>query len=97
LAREAWTDAPLQPDIAATYAFASYKEGRIEDGIKAMEQLAERYRTEPGIALYYAALLAEEGHREEASRYLALSDGSPRLLAEEHALAKEIKSKIAPH
>ena len=97
LAREAWTDAPLQPDIAATYAFASYKEGRIEDGIKAMEQLAERYRTEPGIALYYAALLAEEGHREEASRYLARSNGSPRLLPEERTLAKEIKSKIAPH
>ena len=50
-----------------------------------MQQLAERSRSEPGIALYYAALLAEEGHREEASRYLARSDGSPRLLPEEQA------------
>jgi tetratricopeptide (TPR) repeat protein len=97
LAKEAWTDAPLQPDIASTYAFACYKEGRTEDGIKAMEQLAESYRSEPWIALYYAALLVDEGHGEEASRYLARSDGSPRLLPEEQALVTEIKSKIGQH
>jgi Flp pilus assembly protein TadD len=97
LAKEAWTDAPLHPDIVATYAYACYKDGRIEDGIKAMEQLAERYRSDPGIALYYAALLAEEGHSEEAGRYLALSDGSPRLLPEEQALATRIKSKTGQH
>jgi Flp pilus assembly protein TadD len=97
LAKEAWTEAPIQPDIAATYAYASYKEGRTEDGIKAMEQLAERSRAEPEVALYYAALLAEEGHREEASRYLARSDGSPMLLPEEQALVTEIKSKIGEH
>jgi tetratricopeptide (TPR) repeat protein len=94
LAKEAWTDAPLQPDVASTYAFACYKKGRTEDGIKAMEQLAENYRSEPWIALYYAALLADEGHSEEAARYLAHSDGSPRLLPEEQALVTEIKSKI---
>src|SRR6516162_58301 len=95
LAKEAWNAAPLQPDIAATYAFALYKVGRTEEGIKAMEQLAEPYRNEPGIALYYAALLAEEGHREEASKYLARSEGSPRLLPEEQALVTKIKSEIA--
>jgi Flp pilus assembly protein TadD len=95
LAKEAWNAAPLQPDIAATYAFALYKVGRMEDGIKAMEQLAESYRNEPGIALYYAALLAEEGHCEEASKYLARSDGSPRLLPEEQALVTKIKSELA--
>jgi tetratricopeptide (TPR) repeat protein len=97
LAKEAWTDAPLQPDIASTYAFACYKKGRTEDGIKAMEQLAESYRSEPWIALYYAALLAEEGRSQEASRYVACSDGSPRLLPEEQVLVTEIKSKIAEH
>jgi len=97
LAEEAWTEEPLQPDIAATYAYASYKEGRAEDGIKAMERLAERYREEPEIALYYAALLAEAGHPEEASRYLSRSDGSPILLPEEQALAMKIKSKIGQH
>jgi Flp pilus assembly protein TadD len=94
LAKEAWAAAPLQPDVASTYAFACYKQGRTEDGIKAMEQLAENYRSEPWIALYYAALLADEGHSEEAARYLAHSDGSPRLLPEEQALVTEIKSKI---
>ena len=94
LAKQAWTDAPLQPDVASTYAFACYRGGRTEDGIKAMEQLAENYRSEPWIALYYAALLADEGHREEAARYLAHSDGSPRLLPEEQAFVTEIKSKI---
>ena len=59
LAKEAWTDAPLQPDVVSTYAFACYKNGRTQDGIKAMEQLADTYRSEPWIALYYAALLAE--------------------------------------
>jgi tetratricopeptide (TPR) repeat protein len=97
LAEEAWTEAPLQPDIAATYAYAAYKEGRTEEGIKAMEQLAERYREQPEVALYYAALLAEEGHREEASRYLGRSDGSPILLPEEQALAMKIKSKLGQH
>jgi Flp pilus assembly protein TadD len=94
LAKEAWTDAPLQPDIAATYAYASYEQGRTKDGIKALEQLAQHYRDDPGIALYYAALLAEEGRSEEASWYLARSDGSPRLLPEEQALVRKIKSKI---
>jgi tetratricopeptide (TPR) repeat protein len=97
LAKEAWTAAPLQPDVASTYAFACHKDGRTEDGIKAMEHLAESYRSEPWIALYYAALLADEGHNEEAARYLARSDGSPRLLPEEQALVKEIKSKIGQH
>lgn len=97
LAKEAWTDAPLQPDIASTYAFACHKKGRTQDGIKAMQQLAERDRSEPWIALYYAALLADEGHREEASRYLARSDGSQRLLPEEQALVTEIKSKIGQY
>jgi len=95
LAKEAWNAAPLQPDIAATYAFALYKVGRIEEGIKAIEQLSERYRNEPGIALYYAALLAEGGQSEEASKYLARSDGSPRLLPEEQALVTKIKSELA--
>ena len=72
-----------------------YKVGRTEEGIKAMEELSERYRNEPGIALYYAALLAEEGHREEASKYLVRSEGSPRLLPEEQALVTKIKSEIA--
>jgi tetratricopeptide (TPR) repeat protein len=97
LAKEAWTEAPLQPDIAATYAYAKYKEGRTEDGIKAMEQLAEPYREQPEVSLYYAALLAEEGHREEASRYLARSDGSSILLPEEQVLAMKIKSKLGQH
>ena len=97
LAEEAWTEAPLQPDIAATYGYAAYKEGRTEEGIKAMEQLAERYREQPEVALYYAALLAEEGHRDEASRYLARSDGSPILLPEEQALAMKTKSKLGQH
>jgi len=97
LAKEAWTDAPLQPDIASTYAFACYKKGRTEEGIKAMERLAESDRSEPWIALYYAALLADEGLSEKASRYLACSDGSPRLLPKEQALVIEIKSKIGQH
>jgi tetratricopeptide (TPR) repeat protein len=97
LAEEAWTEAPLQPDIAATYGYAAYKEGRTEEGIKAMEQLAERYREQPEVALYYAALLAEEGHRDEASRYLGRSDGSAILLPEEQALAMKIKSKLGQH
>jgi tetratricopeptide (TPR) repeat protein len=97
LAKEAWNDAPLQPDIAATYAFALYKAGRTEDGIKALEQLADRYRDDPGIALYYAALLAEAGNSVKASRYLALSDNSPRLLPEEQALVTKIKLQIEQH
>jgi Flp pilus assembly protein TadD len=97
LAKEAWSDAPQQPDIAATYAYAAFKQGRTEDGIKAMGQISERYREEPEIALYYAALLAAEGNREEASRYLARSDGSPALLPEEQALAMKIKSEIEQH
>jgi hypothetical protein len=97
LARQAWVDAPLQPDIAATYAFACYKIGRTDDGIRAMEQLAERYREEPAIALYYAALLSQEGHSEEATQYLARADGSPGLLPEEQALATAIKSNIGQH
>jgi Flp pilus assembly protein TadD len=97
LAKEAWSEAPQQPDIAATYAYAAFKEGRTEDGLKAMGQISERYRDEPEIALYYAALLAAEGHREEASRYLARSDGSPALLPEEQALAMKVKSEIEQH
>jgi hypothetical protein len=58
------------------------------------EQFAERYREQPEIALYYATLLAEAGHPEGVSRYLARSDGSPTLLPEEQALAMKIKSKI---
>ena len=97
LAKEAWAEAPQQPDIVATYAYAAFKEGRTEDGIKAMEQISERYREAPEIALYYAALLAAEGQREEAFRYLARSDGSPVLLPEEQALAVKIKSEIGQH
>jgi Flp pilus assembly protein TadD len=97
LAKEAWSEVPQRPEIAATYAYAALKEGRTEDGIKAMDQISEPYREEPEIALYYAALLAAEGHREEASRYLARSDGSPALLPEEQALAMKIKSEIEQH
>lgn len=94
LAKEAWAEAPVQRDIAATYAFACYKEGRTEDGLKALEVLSERDLSEPQVALYYAALLAAKGDQTKAIRYLVLAESSPRLLPEEQRLLEEIKGML---
>jgi tetratricopeptide (TPR) repeat protein len=89
-AAEVYGQAPNDPAIVTTYAYAMYLQGRNAEGLAALQKLSEAQLTQPSIALYYALLLSANGKSNEAQPYLEIAKTAPLLLPEEKKILAEL-------
>jgi predicted Zn-dependent protease len=94
LAQECWRLAPLQPNVAATYAFALYRVSRYQEGVQVLDKLPAKDLDEPNIALYYALVLSGAGQTDKASRYLTLARKTDHFLPQELELANRLAANL---
>jgi predicted Zn-dependent protease len=94
LAQECWRQAPSQPNVAATYAFALYRVNKYQEGVQVLDKLPAKDLDEPNIALYYALVLSAAGQTDKASHYLALARKSDRFLPQELELADRLAANL---
>jgi hypothetical protein len=94
LAEECWRQAPSQPNVAATYAFALYRVSKYQEGVQVLDKLPAKDLDEPNIALYYALVLSAASQTEKACHYLALARKSDRFLPEELELADRLAANL---
>ncbi len=85
IAKEVYAEHPEDPSIAATYAYSLYLQGRIKDGLAALERLQPKAFENPAVVLYYGVLLAGDGQTNKAVAQLKMAR-QPDLLPEEKAL-----------
>jgi len=93
LAQEASAANPKVPEWAATYAYALHLEGRESEAKKVMDNLPPVALGRPGIALYYAIILAANGDQDKARETLAKLNSSG-MLPEEKKLAADLAQKL---
>jgi hypothetical protein len=93
LAREASTANPKVPEWAATYAFALHLAGKDAEAKKVMENLSADAVQHPGIALYYAIVLAGNGDADKAREFMAKLNPQG-MLPEEQKLAVELAQQL---
>ena len=94
LAQECWHEVPLQPNVAATYAFALYRVSKYQEGLRVLDKLPANDLDKPNIALYYALVLSTAGQTNKASHYLALARKSDRFLPQELELADRLAANL---
>jgi predicted Zn-dependent protease len=94
LARDCWRQAPLQPNVAATYAFALYRVSKYQQGVQVLDKLPGKDLDQPNIALYYALVLSAAGQTDKASHYLTLARKTDRFLPEELELADRLAANL---
>jgi predicted Zn-dependent protease len=87
MAREAYLKYPKNSAFATTYAYALHVQGSTADGLKILESLAPPQLEQPGVAVYYASLLAASGQTNKAAKYLDLA-ATGKLLPEETSLLR---------
>jgi predicted Zn-dependent protease len=94
LARECWLQAPLQPNVAATYAFALYRVNKYQEGVEVLDKLPAKDLDEPNKALYYALVLSAAGQTDKARHYLTLARKTDRFLPQELELADMLTANL---
>jgi hypothetical protein len=92
-AREAWTSNPKVPGWAATYAYALHLAGKESEAKKVMDRLPPEAIGRPGVALYYAIVLAANGDRARAKECLAKLNPTG-MLPEEKKLAADLAQQL---
>lgn len=85
LAREVYLSATNNPTARSTYAFALHVEGKSAEGLRLLQSLPEQELHLPGVATYYAILLAANGQRDQAGPFLASAEKG-QVLPEEKRL-----------
>jgi Flp pilus assembly protein TadD len=90
LAEESANQAPNQPNVAATLAFARFRQGDPELGRQLLEKFDKQTLEDPGLALYYALSLEAVQQSEKALHYAQIAEQSRCLLPEEASLARRI-------
>ncbi|MGB8353014.1 MAG: hypothetical protein WCD79_03930 [Chthoniobacteraceae bacterium] len=93
LAREASTKDPKVPEWAATYAYALHLAGKETEAKNVMENLSPEALGRPGIALYYAIVLAANGDNIRAREMLAKLNPAG-MLPEEQKLAADLTRQL---
>jgi Flp pilus assembly protein TadD len=93
LAEEASESNPKVPEWAATYAYALHLAGRDADARKVMANLDPAALYRPGVALYYAIVLAGNGDNAKARESLARLNPSG-MLPEEQKLAAALAQQL---
>jgi hypothetical protein len=92
-AREAATANPKVAEWTATYAYALHLGHQDAEAKKAMEKLSTEALQRPGVALYYAIVLAANGEKARAKE--ALSKLNPSgMLPEEQKLAADLSRQL---
>ena len=93
LAKEASATNPKIPEWVATYAYALHLAGKDSEAKKEMEDLPPDALGRPGIALYYAIILAANGNSAGARESLAKLNPAG-MLPEEQKLAADLAQKL---
>jgi Flp pilus assembly protein TadD len=93
LAQEASTANPSVPEWAATYAYALHLAGKESEAKKVMDHLSIEALGRPGIALYYAIVLAANGDTAKARECLSKLNQSG-MLPEEQKLAAGLAQQL---
>jgi len=93
LAKDAWASNPKIPEWSATYAYALHLAGRDADARKLMENLDPETLRRPGVALYYAIVLAGNGDTAKAREALARLNPNG-MLPEEQKLAAALAQQL---
>ena len=86
LAARLYAQAPENPAIVSTYAFALHLRGHEAEALAAMRKLKPAVLQQPALALHYGILLAATGQTAEAKPFLALARTGTGLLPEEKRL-----------
>ena len=92
MARALHEERPTDPVVVTTYAFALYKLGRTAEARQILEQLPPDQLQTPGVATYYAILLAGSGETNKALTYVPLARRSA-LLPEEATLLDKLENR----
>jgi len=95
LARETCEINPQIPEWASTYAYALHLAGKKAESKKVMEALPPRALARPGVALYYAIVLAANGDTVKARECLAKLNPNG-MLPEEKKLADGLARQLNP-
>jgi predicted Zn-dependent protease len=85
MAKEAHEQRPDHPEFAATFAYSLHLQGKTRDGLSVFDGLTRMQLERPGVATYYAILLAAAGETAKADHYFARARSAP-LLPEEQQL-----------
>lgn len=93
LAREASAANPNVPEWAATYAYALHLAGKEAEAKTVMEKLSSEALGRPGIALYFAIVLAANGDDAKARESLAKLNPNG-MLPEEQKLAADLARQL---
>ena len=93
LARQATESNPQIPEWAATYAYALHLAGKDAAAQKVMSALPPEALQHPGVALYYAIVLAGNGDQARARETLVRLDARG-MLPEERKLAADLAQKL---
>ncbi|MEI8340747.1 MAG: hypothetical protein WCH43_04315, partial [Verrucomicrobiota bacterium] len=93
LASEAATLNPNVPEWAATYAYALHLAGKKSEAKKVMDHLPAEALKRPGVALYYAIVLAANGEDAKARESLAKLNPNG-MLPEEQKLAADLATEL---
>ncbi len=91
LAREVYLAATNNPTFVSTHAYALHLRGQSAEALRLMQTLPEKELERPGVATYYAVLLAANGQRDKAAPFVALAEKG-RPLPEEKRLLEAVKS-----
>lgn len=93
LAKEASTSNPNIAEWAATYAYALHLSGKDSEAQNVMKNLPSQALERPGIALYYAIVLAANGDNAQAKESLAKLNPLG-MLPEEQKLAADLAQQL---
>jgi len=93
MAREASQANPMVPEWTVTYAFALHRAGRDSEAAQELKKLLPDAIKRPGIALYYALVLAGSGDAARARDYLGKLNPTG-LLPEEQKLAADLAKEL---
>ena len=92
VAKEAYERAPLDVNVAVTYAFSLYGLGRSAEGIEVIKKLPAAELHDPHIAVYAAVLFLDENQAAAAREFIAAAQAGP-IFAEEKKLLDEAIAK----
>jgi tetratricopeptide (TPR) repeat protein len=85
LAREVFDADPRNPSFLSTYAYSLYCQAKNAEAVKLLQGLKSDQLEDPGVATYYAVILAGSGDRGKAAHYFERARIA-RLLPEERNL-----------
>jgi predicted Zn-dependent protease len=91
-ARALHAEHPENPVIASTHAFALHKLGRTQEGLAAFARVPKEFLQSPGVAVYYAVLLAAAGQTNAAQPFAAAARRG-QLLPEELQLLTPVDGR----